>query len=91
MADYAAVYGHLPAPSMPWPLFQALVDRMPRFQARERLGLMDSVAWAIGRTLAGSQDATRERMKIFRLAYPNMKTAPEFAIIQSGKNGDDPA
>ena len=95
MADYAHAYGGLPRPDDPWPLVVALVRRVPgRFEARERLRILDGVAGGIGLALGGSNALRRQRDDLSRQAYP-MKDTPgrDFPLMQpdAEPEGDAPA
>lgn len=82
IADYAATYG-VPDPDTPWPLFLALLQRTPRFEARGRLQLLDGVAEGIGAAMAGGPVADLARDALFRAAYPTTRTGPPMALVQS--------
>lgn len=77
MAEYAAAYGGPPAPDMPWPMFVLLLERTPRFEARVRLGLVDSVAMAIGAAFGGGAQTGLDRDRLYRAAYPVTRTGPK--------------
>lgn len=71
MAEFAAYYGGPAAPTLPWPLFLALVDRTGRFEARRQLTLFDSVGAAIGSAFGGDEIAAhRAREHLVARAYP---------------------
>ena len=85
MAEYARTYGGLPGLSTPWPLFLALLERCPRFDARARMQLVDSVAAAIGSCFGDGAGASLERDELLRAAYPLNRAGPAMALIQSGQ------
>ena len=85
MAEYAATYGGLPAPSTPWPLFMALVRRVSRFNARALLRQLDAVSGGIAAAFSEGPQAELHRDEIYRLAYPTKRTTPKMALVQSGE------
>ncbi len=71
MADYAACYRGLPRLEDPWPLVLALLQRMPRFEGRARLRLLDSVSNAIAGAFGSAREVQVLRAKLERQAYPD--------------------
>ncbi len=71
MAEFAACYHGEPSADMKWPLFLALVERAPRFDARQMLTFFDAVRAAIGSAFGGDKvEAHRARERLIRRAYP---------------------
>lgn len=93
MSDYSAWHGGPPSPEMPWPMFLALVERIPRMMARARLDLMDSVAWAIAAAMGEPHEARKARDEVLAAAYPGggapKRKGREYALIQSEPAGDN--
>jgi len=79
MAEFAAAYG-FPDPSVPWPLFLALVARVDRFDSRSRLNVLDSVRSAIGSALSNDPVFAEERAALFGAAYPDVERAGPIII-----------
>lgn len=72
MSEYAYYYGPVD-PEMAWPLFLAKLRLAPRFEARQRLSLFDSVRFAINAALAGSASSgpvEAARVQMEEMAYP---------------------
>ena len=89
MAEYAHYYG-APDGSMAWPLFQSLVARTERFEARANLTLYDSVSAAIGRAFSDKSDRAA-RMQLVARAYPLKRKAPEWHPNMFAPGAQEPA
>lgn len=68
---------------MPWPKFWAYALRIPRFEARRSLELLDAVAAGAGSLFDESGKTQQGRDRLFRRAYPVKRQGPRFALIQS--------
>lgn len=78
MVDFMVLTGSFPAPDMPWGLVLAAVKRTPRYEARERLRLMDSVSAAIGAQFGGGGAYREARAELERVAYPQRNAPSAF-------------
>jgi hypothetical protein len=67
IAEFAAYYGGPPAAAMAWPLFLALYQRTPLFEARRQLTALIGTGGAIGSAFGGDNKAAQE---LFQRAYP---------------------
>ena len=80
IAEYAAYYGGPPGPDLAWPLFVALYQRTPLFEARRQLtGLLGTGA-AIGAAFGGDNKTAEE---LFKRAYPVKSTRPRQTWIKN--------
>ena len=91
IAEYALAYGAPPPADMPWPLFQLLLSRANAVFARRLLATMHGVGWAIGKGFGGKQTGALDvmRREIERVAFPQSKARPVFALEQSKRREDD--
>jgi hypothetical protein len=67
MREYAIAYLGPPAPSMPWPLFLALLHGAPMVEARRELTMRAAIGGSLGSDPA---DAERDVHDLLRRAYP---------------------
>ncbi len=90
IAEFALTYGRPPDRDMPWPLFQLVLSRANTVFARRLLATMHGVGWAIGKAFSGKQTGQLDGMRrdIERVAFPQSKARPVFALEQSKKKED---
>lgn len=78
------MYGGPPAPDLPLPLFWALTRRIPRFESRALLRLIQGVSAGAGELFAEpSLEASFAKDRLRRIAYPLKRTEPRAALIQT--------
>lgn len=73
IAEFAAYYAGPPAREMAWPLFLALYQRTPLFEARRQLTALLGTGGAIGAAFGGDN---REAQALLQRAYPVKHVRP---------------
>ncbi len=91
-AEFYAEYG-APAPDLPHPMWLALVNRFPRFQARRELIHLRSTSEGVGAVWGGDTSVLEMRIEELKFAaFPPSPSAewdgPEMALIQEGADGE---
>ena len=91
IAEYALAYGGPPDRDMAWPMFVLLLSRANSVFARQLLATMTGVGYGIGKGFGGKQTGALDAMHrdIERVAFPQSKARPVFALRQSKKEDGD--
>lgn len=91
ITEYSLAYGGPPDREMAWPMFVLLLSRANAVFARQLLATMTGVGWGIGKGFGGKQTGQLDGMRrdIERVAFPQLKARPVFALKQSKEEDGD--